>query len=60
MDTGQNNDTCKLTHGIFLGPGTSCFLIAGSLSLIEVRNFWYKWVIRVGVRKEGADRQENF
>jgi hypothetical protein len=60
METGGTNETCKLTHGIFLGPGTSCFLIAGSLSFIEVCNFWYKRVIRVGVGKEGADRQENF
>jgi len=60
METGATNETCELTHGIFLCPGASCFLVAGSLSLIEVCNFWYKWVIRVRVGKEGADRQENF
>lgn len=60
METGGTKETSELTHGIFLGPGASCFLVAGSLSLIEVCNFWYKWVIRVRVGKEGADRQENF
>lgn len=46
--------------GILSSPFPGRSLVSGAVRLVDVRNLRYKWVIRVGVGKHGADGEENF
>ncbi len=52
---GRAPSGCRCSHGIFSGPLSGGGFVLGLVSLVNVSDFWYKWVIRVGISQQGAD-----
>jgi len=47
------------SHGIFLGPGSGCFFVTGSLVLVDVSNLRDERIVWVRVSEKRADGKEN-
>jgi hypothetical protein len=48
-----------LAHGILVRPAPRSGLIPQPVSLAHVRDLWHKRVVRVWVRQQRANRQQN-
>jgi len=47
------------SHSVLSSPFSSRSLVFRLVSLVDLSNFWHQGVIRVGVRQQGADREED-
>lgn len=45
--------------GVFSCPFSSRGFVSGSVGLVNVGDFWNKWVVGVGVGKHRADGQKD-
>ena len=44
---------------VLAGPLAGCGLVACAVSLVDVSDFRYEWIVRVGVCEHRADREED-
>jgi len=54
---GTSGLSCS--HSVLSSPFSSRSLVFRLVSLVDLSNFWHQGVIRVGVRQQGADREED-